>query len=64
MKKLYRSETDRILYGVLGGISEYFNIDSSLIRLIFVAAVIFSSGGFVLLYLIAIFIIPNQLERR
>ncbi|WP_430748829.1 PspC domain-containing protein [Clostridium intestinale] len=32
-KKLYLSETDKKLSGVCGGIAEYFDIDSTLIRL-------------------------------
>lgn len=37
MKRLYRSETDRKLCGVCGGIAEYFNIDSTVVRLIMIA---------------------------
>lgn len=29
-KKLYRSDTDKMLCGVCGGIAEYFNVDSTL----------------------------------
>ncbi len=36
MKKLYKSTTDRMVCGVCGGIAEYFNVDSSLIRLAWV----------------------------
>jgi phage shock protein PspC (stress-responsive transcriptional regulator) len=35
-KKLYRSRTDRKIAGVCGGLAEYFNIDPTLIRLIFI----------------------------
>lgn len=35
-KKLYRSSNDRMVGGVCGGIAEYFNIDSSLVRLLWV----------------------------
>ncbi|WP_163970523.1 PspC domain-containing protein [Oceanobacillus halotolerans] len=62
MKRLYRSEKDRILAGVLGGISEYFKIDPTLIRLLFVAIVLFTGGTLLLIYLIAIFVIPNEGE--
>ena len=34
--RLYRSETNRIIAGVCGGIGEYFNIDTTIIRIIFV----------------------------
>ncbi len=36
MRKLYKSQTDKKLCGVCGGIAEYFNIDSTVIRLIWV----------------------------
>ena len=35
-KKIYRSESDRRIAGVCGGIGEYFDVDSTLIRLAFV----------------------------
>ena len=43
MKRLYRSTSDRMLSGVLGGLAEYFNIDATIIRLAFVVLVISSS---------------------
>jgi len=36
MKKLYRSSTDKKIAGVCAGIAEYFNIDPTIIRIIFV----------------------------
>ena len=36
MKKLTKSATDRQVSGVLGGIAEYFGIDSTIIRIIFI----------------------------
>lgn len=58
-KKLYKSNTDKKLDGVCGGIGEYFNIDSTLIRL---AWIVFSlAGGCGLLaYIIAAIIIPRE----
>lgn len=35
MKRLYRSESDRMIAGVCGGLAEYFNIDPVIVRLIF-----------------------------
>lgn len=35
MKKLYRSQTDKKIAGVCGGLAEYFNIDPTIIRVIF-----------------------------
>lgn len=58
MKKLYKSRTDRKLFGVCGGIAEYFNIDSTLVRLI-TALLILGMGSGLILYLIAAIIMPE-----
>ncbi len=57
MKKLYKSQTDKKICGVCGGIAEYFNIDSTLVRLILV--LIGLSGTGVLAYIIAAIIMPD-----
>lgn len=57
-KKLYKSNKNKMLDGVCGGIAEYFDIDPTLIRL---AAVIFGlSGSGLLLYIAAAIIIPRD----
>lgn len=58
-KKLYRSTQDRMVAGVIGGLAEYYQSDSSLFRLIWVLITVFT-GFFpgLLIYLAAIFIIP------
>ncbi len=50
-KKFTRSKTDRKIFGVCGGIAEYFNIDPVLIRVIFVVFTLLGGAG-VLIYLI------------
>ena len=57
-KRLYRSRESRMLCGVCGGIAEYFNIDPTLIRLLFVLFGLSGSG--ILAYIIAAIIIPGQ----
>lgn len=57
-KRLYRSRESRMLYGVCGGIAEYFNIDPTLIRLLFVLFGLSGSG--ILAYIIAAIIIPDS----
>ena len=54
MKKLFRSSTDRKICGVCGGIAEYFNIDSTLVRLGVVLLSCLAFGTGVLLSLIHI----------
>lgn len=44
MKRLFRSETDRKIAGVVGGLAEYLNMDASLLRIITVLLFIFSTG--------------------
>ncbi len=56
-KKLYRSPTDQMLGGVCGGLGEYLGLDSTLVRLFFVLATLFSGMGG-LLYLVLWVIVP------
>ena len=58
-KKLYRSITDKKLAGVCGGLAESLGMDSSIIRLILVLAVLFAGVG-ILAYIIAALVIPQQ----
>ena len=60
-KKLYRSQTDKKIAGVCGGIAAYCGIDSTIIRLIWVLAVVFAGVG-VLAYVIAALVIPYAPE--
>lgn len=58
-KKLFKSNTDKKLCGVCGGIAEYFGIDSTIIRLILVLAVLFVGSG-VLAYIVAALVMPDK----
>ena len=62
MKRLYRIEKGRKFLGVCGGIAEYFKIDPTLVRLIWVIGTIatFSLGFWG--YLIAALVMPNKSE--
>ncbi|HHY26309.1 MAG TPA: PspC domain-containing protein [Desulfitobacterium dehalogenans] len=55
--KLYRSETDKKLGGVCGGLADYFDIDSTLIRLVVLLTFFMGGVGF-FLYIIAWVVIP------
>ena len=59
MKKLYRSNSQKMVAGVCGGIAEYFNIDPTLVRLGFVA-LSFMFGGGLLVYIVAAIVIPAE----
>lgn len=58
-KKLYRSRSDRRIAGVCGGLAAYFNIDPTLIRLLFVLGLLFV-GGTLLAYIILMVVIPEE----
>jgi phage shock protein C len=60
-KKLYRNTKDKMLTGVLAGIGEYFAIDPTLLRLLFVILTVMTGiFPFVIIYIIAAFIIPEK----
>ncbi len=61
-RKLYRSRSDRKLLGVLGGVAKYFNIDATILRVIYVLLSIFVIGCPIIIYLIAALIIPEEPE--
>ena len=58
-KKLYKSSTDKKLAGVCGGIAEYFNIDSTLVRLGWVLLSL-QGGSCLLAYIIAAIIMHDR----
>ena len=58
MKKLTKSNTNKIFAGVCGGFAEYLGCDPTVVRLIFIALSIFVGSG-LLLYILAAIIMPN-----
>jgi phage shock protein C len=59
-QRLYRSEDDRMIAGVCGGLATYLDVDPTIVRIVFVALVILPIGGGLLLYLILWLIVPSQ----
>ena len=60
-KKLYRSTTQKMLGGVCGGLAEYFDMDPSLVRLVFVAVCLVTAIlPMVFFYLIAWIVVPIE----
>ncbi len=60
-KKLYRSQSNKIISGILGGIGEYLEIDPSVVRVIFILVTCLT--GFVpgiIFYFIALFVVPQR----
>lgn len=56
---IYRSRRDRKIGGVCGGLAEYFKVDPTVIRVIWVAGVFFY-GATVLIYLILLVALPEK----
>jgi phage shock protein C len=62
-KRFYRSNTDRIIFGVCGGIAEYFSIDSTLVRAAFVLLALLHGTG-IIIYIILALVVPNKQEDK
>ena len=60
-KKLYKSNTNKMLEGVCGGIAEYFGIDPTIVRLAWVVFCALGGSG-ILAYIIAAIVIPRRPE--
>ena len=58
-KKLYKSNQNKMLDGVCGGIAEYFGIDPTVVRLIWALFSLMGGCG-ILAYIIAAIIIPEK----
>lgn len=63
MKKLYRSSTNKVAAGILGGLGEYWDIDPVVLRLAFVFLILITGlvPG-VLAYVIALVIVPKRIQ--
>ncbi len=60
-KKLYRSRNDKKLAGVCAGFAQYFGIDPTIVRLLFVFFVLWAGTG-LLAYIICALVIPEEPE--
>jgi phage shock protein C len=58
-RKLYRSKTDRKLAGICGGLAQYFNIDATLIRVLFIVLAVLGGSGLIL-YVAMWIIVPKE----
>ncbi len=59
-RKLYRSRTNRMIFGVCAGIGEFFGIDTTIVRLVFVVGSLLGFGSFILIYLVLFFVVPEE----
>ena len=59
-KRLYRSTTDKKLLGVCAGIAEYFDVDPTIVRLLWAVVALFSFGTGLIAYIVAAFVLPDK----
>lgn len=59
-KKLYKSEKDIRILGVCGGIAEYLNVSSTVVRILCAIGIFFTAGTGVIMYLVAALIMPKE----
>jgi len=61
-KPLTRSTSNRMIAGVCAGLGEYFSIDPTIVRLLFVLAFFTGFGGIAIVYLIMAIVVPEQTQ--
>jgi phage shock protein C len=59
VKRLYKSSTDKKIAGVCGGIAEYFDIDPTIVRLLW-ALISLAYGTGIIAYIVCAFVIPEK----
>lgn len=59
IKLLYRSQNDRLIAGICGGLAEYLNMDSTVVRLVFIILLFFGGSGF-LIYIVMWIFVPEE----
>ena len=60
VKRLYRSSDNRVFAGICGGLGEYFDVDPTVVRVVYVLLSLLTAFMGVLLYIILWFVIPNR----
>jgi phage shock protein C len=60
-RRLYKSRRERMIDGVCGGIAEYFEVDATIVRILWVLVTLLGGSGFIL-YIIAMIIMPVNPE--
>jgi phage shock protein C len=58
-KRLFRSKTNRQIAGVCGGLAEYFNVDPTIVRVLFVIGTLLGGPGLIL-YIILAVVVPDE----
>ena len=58
-RRLYRNQTNKVLAGVCSGLGEYFNMDTTVVRLIWILLTLLGGAG-IIAYILAYFIVPAK----
>ncbi|MCQ2492522.1 MAG: PspC domain-containing protein [Lachnospiraceae bacterium] len=58
-KKLYKSNREKLICGVCGGIADYLDIDVTLVRLVIALLTVFGGPG-IILYIVAAVVMPYE----
>jgi phage shock protein C len=59
-KKLYRSESNKMIAGVFGGLADYTGIDVSILRILFVIGFLLGFGTLAIVYILWVVIVPSE----
>lgn len=60
-KRLYRSRTDRMIGGVMGGLADYLGMDPTIVRIAYAVLTLATGiGTGIVLYIVAMFVVPEQ----
>ena len=60
VKRLYRSSDNSVFAGICGGLGEYFDVDPTVVRVVYVLLSLLTAFMGILLYIILLFVIPNR----
>ena len=58
-KKLYRSRTDRKIWGICGGLGQYFDIDPTILRIVAIVSILVGTAG-IWIYIIMRIVVPEE----
>ena len=63
-KKLYRSKTNRVIFGVCGGLGEYFETDPLIVRILFVVLSLVNGAGIIAYLILAVVVPEDEKEKK
>jgi len=61
-KRLYKTQEGKMIGGVLKGFSEYYNMDVSMVRIVYALLTVFVVGSPIIIYLILYLVLPDKSE--